>query len=102
MSNKLGDGTPALRATLLRAKAADYGLVATPELPRVWGAMMEMRMGNADVSLVAVAEGSTSLYFSNGGGIIGGGEHERVRAANRKLLGVIVRDLYVRRSAHRA
>ena len=88
MSDKPADA-PALRANLLRAKPADFGLAATPELPRVWGAMMEMRIGSADVSLVAVAEGSTSLYFSTGGGVIGGGEHESVRAANRKLLGVI-------------
>jgi hypothetical protein len=33
-----------------------------------------------------VADGTTSLYFSNGGGIIGGGAHESVRVANRKLL----------------
>ena len=26
------------------------------------------------------------MYFSTGGGIIGGGEHQRVRDANRKLL----------------
>jgi len=88
MSDKPADA-PALRAKLLRAKPADFGLAATPELPRVWGAMMEMRIGAADVSLVVVAEGSTSLYFSTGGGVIGGGEHESVRAANRKLLGVI-------------
>ncbi|TME85934.1 MAG: hypothetical protein E6I44_14675 [Chloroflexi bacterium] len=88
MSDKPADA-PALRAKLLRAKPADFGLAATPELPRVWGAMMEMRIGAADASLVVVAEGSTSLYFSTGGGVIGGGEHESVRAANRKLLGVI-------------
>ena len=88
MSDKPADA-PALRAKLLRAKPADFGLAATPELPRVWGAMMEMRIGATDASLVVVAEGSTSLYFSTGGGVIGGGEHESVRAANRKLLGVI-------------
>jgi hypothetical protein len=31
-------------------------------------------------TLVAVADGSVSLYFSNGGGIIGAGEHQDVRA----------------------
>ena len=93
MSDKPADGMPALRAMLLRSKPADYGLAATTELPRVWGAMMEMRIGKADVSLVAVAEGSTSLYFSTGGGVIGGGEHETVRVANRKLL-VVIEKLY--------
>ena len=79
-------GTPALRAALLSSKPSDFGLAATPELPRVWATLMEMRIGDADVSLVAVADGSTSLYFSNGGGIIGAGQHETVRAASRKLL----------------
>jgi len=64
MSDKPADGTPALRAMLPRAKPADYGLAATTELPGVWGAMMEMRIGNADVSLVAVAEGPTSVCTS--------------------------------------
>jgi hypothetical protein len=47
---------------------------------------MEMRMAGVNVSLAAVADGTTSLYFSNGGGIIGGGGHDAVRGANRKLL----------------
>lgn len=46
-------------------------------------------MGGALVTLAAVADGTTSLYFSTGGGVIGGGEHESVRAANRKLLAFI-------------
>jgi hypothetical protein len=91
MSDKPEDGTPALRRMLLSAKASDFGLTPTTELPRVWAAMMEMRLGKADVSLVAVAEGSTSLYFSTGGGIIGGGEHDSVRAANHKWLVAIDR-----------
>ena len=86
MSGKPADGTVALRQRLLSAKPADYGLAPTPELPHVWGAMMEMRVGTAVVTLVVVADGATSLYFSTGGGIIGGGGHESVRAANRKLL----------------
>ena len=91
MSKKHEDGTPALRRMLLSAKPSDFGLTPTAELPRVWAAMMEMRLGKADVSLVAVAEGSTSLYFSRGGGIIGGGEHDSVRAANHKWLVAIDR-----------
>jgi hypothetical protein len=89
MSHEPAKGAPDLRQMLLRAKPADFGLATTPELPRVWAAMMELRIGTADVSLVAVADGTTSLYFSTGGGIIGGGEHESVRVANRKLLVLI-------------
>jgi hypothetical protein len=97
MSGDPAEGTPALRERLLSAKPSDFGLAPSPELPHVWAAMMEMRVGKAVVSLVAVADGSTSLYFSTGGGVIGAGEHDSVRAANRKLLAFIEKylDMFV-------
>ena len=45
-----------------------------------FGILMETGYAKAVASLVVFAEGSTSLYFSNGGGIIGAGEHACVRA----------------------
>lgn len=48
--------------------------------------MMETGYPEAVATLVAVADGTTSLYFSNGGGVIGAGEHAPVAAANRRLL----------------
>jgi hypothetical protein len=51
--------------------------------------MLELRFMDSIASLVAVAEGSTSLYLSTGGGIIGGGEHEPVRKENRRFLALI-------------
>ncbi len=47
---------------------------------RIIAVLMETYLG-AVVTLVAVADGTTRLYLSNGGGIIGAGEHEPVRAA---------------------
>jgi hypothetical protein len=41
--------------------------------------LMETGYPEAVATLIAVADGTASLYFSNGGGIIGGGEHEPVR-----------------------
>src|SRR5690349_6394723 len=41
--------------------------------------VMETSYPNATFSLVAVSDGTASLYFSNGGGIIGAGQHEIVR-----------------------
>ena len=38
------------------------------------------------VTLAGMADGTTSLYFSNGGGIIGGGQHEPVAAATEAWL----------------
>ena len=93
MKRKPAEGTPALRETLLSAKPSEFKIAPTPELPRVWAAMMEMRVGKADVSLVAVADGTTSMYFSTGGGVIGGGQHESVRGANRQML-ILIERLY--------
>lgn len=47
---------------------------------------METGYPEAAVTLVAVVDGTASLYFSNGGGIIGAGEHENVRPASQKLV----------------
>ena len=79
-------GTPQLRAMLLATKPGDVGLAPSAELPRVWAALMEMPVGANVATLAAVADGTTSMYFSTGGGILGGSEHESVRAANRKFL----------------
>jgi hypothetical protein len=48
--------------------------------------LMETGYQEAAATLVAVADGTTSLYFSNGGGMIGAGEHAPVREANRRFL----------------
>ncbi len=40
---------------------------------------METGYPEAVATLAVFAEGSTSLYFSSGGGVIGAGEHESVR-----------------------
>ena len=41
--------------------------------------LMETGYPEAVATLVAVADGSVSLYFSNGGGIIGAGQHPEAR-----------------------
>ena len=48
---------------------------------RIIAVLMETYLGPV-VTLVAVADGTTSLYFSNGGGLIGAGAHEPVRMAS--------------------
>ena len=50
--------------------------------------LMETGYPEAVATLVAVADGTTSLYFSNGGGVIGAGEHAAVSEANRRWLEV--------------
>jgi len=47
----------------------------------VWAVLMETGYDGSIVTVVAVAEGTASLYFSNGGGMIGLGAHANVRPA---------------------
>lgn len=54
---------------------------------KVWGVVMEELYGDTSASLVCLADGAVSIYFGNGGGIIGMGEHEEPRnAANAFIL----------------
>jgi hypothetical protein len=50
---------------------------------------MDTGYDGATVSLVALADGTTSLYTSTGFGIIGGGGHEPVVRATLTLLSVL-------------
>lgn len=44
----------------------------------IWGVIMETAYEAATVTLFSMVDGTTSLYFSNGGGIIGSGAHEHI------------------------
>jgi hypothetical protein len=49
-------------------------------------ATMEFWISNAPVTLLTVHDGTTSLYFGSGGGIIGAGQHASVQAAAGEFL----------------
>lgn len=83
----------ALREQALGRTPAELGLAPTAELPKVFGLLMETGHQGAAASLVAFAEGSVSLYFSNGGGFIGAGQHPPVRAAAMQFLAEAERHL---------
>jgi hypothetical protein len=75
-----------MRKRLFDLDPVEAGIAASPELPEVWGLLMEMGYPRGAVCLVALADGTTSLYFEDGGGVIGCGEHAAVRAATGALL----------------
>jgi hypothetical protein len=54
----------------------------------VMALLMETGYETAVATLVGVADGSTSLYFSTGGGIIGAGNHSAVAQATHRWLSV--------------
>lgn len=55
--------------------------------PRVWGSVMELGLPTGRVAtLVVFADGTTSLYSSAGGGIVGSGSQRTVRRASDEFL----------------
>ncbi|MCU1679133.1 MAG: hypothetical protein JWM93_3891 [Frankiales bacterium] len=79
--NAAGDGTPygGLRAQLLATDPAEAGIAVADGA--VWGAFMDMGAENGVATLVGLADGTTSLYTTTGGAVIGAGAHEHVRTA---------------------
>lgn len=53
------------------------------------GALLETGYPKGVTTLVALADGTTSLYLSTGGGIIGGGTHDRVVGATQSFLAAV-------------
>lgn len=75
-----------LREQALRATAADLEIEPTERHPRVWGAIVELGYPTGIATLMVLSEGTISLYFSNGGGVIGAGEDPAVRLPGEVLL----------------
>lgn len=73
-----------LRNQVLGLKWEGAGTDLTP----ITAVLMETGYPDAVATLVAVSDGTASLYFSNGGGIVGAGEHELVRSAVNAFLAV--------------
>lgn len=70
-----------LRSTAL---GLDSRAIRIPEGERWSGALvaaMEIGLPEATVSIVAIADGTVSMYRSNGGSVIGAGQHAAVRGA---------------------
>ncbi|RIK19727.1 MAG: hypothetical protein DCC52_14995 [Chloroflexi bacterium] len=71
-----------LRNQILNLKPSAAGIEPSSAMPNVWGILMETGYPQAVATLVSLADGTTSLYFSNGGGMIGGGQHATVARAS--------------------
>jgi hypothetical protein len=74
----------ALRAQVFAIKSTDIG-TAMPA-SRIYGAMIDTALADGVVSLVALADGSVSVYVSEGSGCIGCGVHPDVRLAAAEFL----------------
>src|SRR5262245_54666065 len=75
------DAVGGLRMRSLRSSSAALGIGLPEQLPRVWGAIMEIGFPDGAATLVCFADGSTSLLFSSGRGMTDSGEQPPVREA---------------------
>jgi hypothetical protein len=78
--------TGELRSMVLNLNPKDIGITKDNFPHPVFAIVMETGFPEGSFTLSSIADGTTSLYFSSGGGIIGGGEHENVRKASTYLL----------------
>ncbi|HRI15916.1 MAG TPA: hypothetical protein PLX89_23200 [Verrucomicrobiota bacterium] len=72
-----------LRSRVLKLRPADIG---EKDESKILAVVMDTGFPEAAFTLIATADGSASLYFSNGGGIIGAGAQPKGAAAAKALL----------------
>jgi hypothetical protein len=78
-----------LRELFLANSAEELGLdPAVAGLP-VWGVLTEVGQPDGAATLVAIADGTTSLYRSSGGAIAGAGAAPGVAQASRALVAAV-------------
>jgi hypothetical protein len=75
-----------LRSMALHLSPDQIGLTPKTYPHKVWGTVMETGIDSGFYTLFVLGDGTTSLYFSTGGGVIGAGEHSSVRAAAGEFL----------------
>ena len=74
-TESLADVEPAaiytrMRDGILSLAPAEAGIVPSPQCPHVWGVLAELGFDDGCVTLVSLADGTTSLYFSGGGHLL--------------------------------
>jgi hypothetical protein len=75
-----------MRRQMLTVSADSAGVAQAAAGGHVWALLMDVGVPEGAASLLTFADGSTSLYFSTGGGVIGAGGHETVRRASAAFL----------------
>jgi hypothetical protein len=75
-----------LRSQAFSLQRNNAGIPAPPSNAPIWGVLMELGLRKGTATMLALADGTTSLYLSTGGGVIGGQGHESVRKANAALI----------------
>ena len=75
-----------MREMALETKPEQLGLSFLSTQTVVYGIVMDWDVKNGKASIISFMTGDASIYFSSGGGIIGGGTHERVSLVSKELV----------------
>jgi len=75
-----------LRIRIFGLTPEDVGITPSEEAPQVWGVVMEAGYEAGSATLVSLADGTTSLYYSTGGGMLGRGDYTPISEASRALV----------------
>jgi hypothetical protein len=67
-----------LRKMAFETNPEQLGLSLSSEKTIVYGIVMDWAVKNGTASIISFLSGDASIYFSSGGGIIGGGAHDNV------------------------
>jgi hypothetical protein len=77
-----------LRNTMLQGSRSKFSLAPAAKPNEPWGVLMDWGMRNGTATVVVAADGSASVYFSSGGGYLGGIGQEPIRRAAQKAVEV--------------
>src|SRR5512146_322436 len=72
---------PGLRNLVLCGTRERFGLEATSSPTEPWGVVMDWGVPGGTATVMALTDGSASIYLSSGGGYLGGQNQESVRTA---------------------
>jgi hypothetical protein len=77
---------PEMRDRPLHGSRAEFGLTGSFARNQPWGVLIETGYPEGSATLIALADGSASIYLSSGGGTIGGIAHETIRKAAQRMV----------------
>ena len=75
------EASAGLRDLMLQTSREEVNLPATQAGAPVWGVLMEMGRPKTTVTVLGLSDGTASLYFSSGGGFLGGHFQPAIRHA---------------------
>jgi hypothetical protein len=76
-----------LRDLMLKGSREKFGIAAPSKPTEPWGVLMDWGIPAGSATVVALVDGSASVYLSSGGGFLGGGQsHESIRGAAKQAV----------------